>query len=327
MPDKEAIVCVHTQHAAPGDLVVMSAFIRDLATQFGDRFTVDVETHHKEIWRNNPHITKASRKSAKYHTLTYGHFLRTISQHPYHYLTSFYRNFQEITGIRVPVRFPYGDLHLSEEEKEPLVSGRYWVVLNGGKSDFTVKIWSYTRVQQVVDRLRDYGIGCVQTGAAFESHRHGVLDNCLSTVGTSNLRDMMRLIYHADGVLCPVTAAMHMAAAFQKPCVVWGGGREHWWWEAYVNSDQNFLEGSGKLKVEHRYLHTLGLLDCCPTDKGCWLNKVVQSEEDRGKRYCKLPVQEPGGQWIPECMRLITVDHVVDAVLSYYTDGLLSWPT
>ena len=51
----------------------------------------------------------------------------------------------------------------------------------------------------------------------------------------------MRLTYHAQGMLCPVTALMHLAAAAEmkggwpknRPCVVVAGGREPMQWEAY----------------------------------------------------------------------------------------------
>jgi hypothetical protein len=128
---------------------------------------------------------------------------------------------------------------------------------------------------------------------------------------------MARLIYHAEGVICPITAAMHFAAALQKPCVVIAGGREEWWWEAYVPGKGNFgPDLREEVQVPHRFLHTIGLLDCCRR-KGCWRNTV-----DEGESKCKYPL-DVAGQRVPKCMVMISVEHVVEAVMSYYEDGTL----
>jgi hypothetical protein len=106
--------------------------------------------------------------------------------------------------------------------------------------------------------------------------------------------------------------------------VVLAGGREHWWWEAYVNVTgvENFGAYSQPVKVPHRFLHTQGLLDCC-LDRGCWKNKILHTQKDKHRSYCKQPVDDDYGQTVPKCMKMITVDHAVEAVMSYYADGTL----
>ena len=97
-----------------------------------------------------------------------------------------------------------------------------------------------------------------------------------------------------------------------KHCVVIGGGREEPWWEAYTNcyTPTSWGDACEPVKVEHTYLHTVGLLDCC-RDRGCWKNKVTSDEKDGKRSYCKRPVKAEGGQRVPECMNMITAAHVV----------------
>lgn len=147
---------------------------------------------------------------------------------------------------------------------------------------------------------------------------HYPLPGALDVTGPANLREFLWYIYHADGVICCITAAMHIAAALQRPCVVVAGGREHWWWEAYVNTSmQTFGPKAAPVPVPHRYLHTQDLLPCC-MGRGCWKNKVTRAEKDKPGYYCHDPVDDGYGQIIPQCLNMITPEMVVDAVCSYY---------
>ena len=107
----------------------------------------------------------------------------------------------------------------------------FWVVVAGGKFDVTIKWWERSRFQSVVDHFRDK-IQFVQVGDF--GHHHPRLRGVIDFRGQTDLRQLIRLIYHAHGVLCPVTAVMHLAAAVpykhipgaHRPCVVVAGGRE-----------------------------------------------------------------------------------------------------
>jgi len=221
--------------------------------------------------------------------------------------------------------YPKGDLHLDDwHYKNSPIAERYWIVVPGSKTDFTTKAWSATRWQQLINKLRDAGLKLIRCGATSRDCVNPPVDGVLDLLGQTNLRDLVWLVHHSDGVICPITSLMHMAACFDKPCVCIAGGREHWWWEAYVNvvGVENFGPYSQSVRVPHRYLHTQGLLECC-RDRGCWKNKVLHTQKDKHRSYCKLPVDDGFGQTIPECLRMITVEHVLEAVMSYYKDGTL----
>jgi hypothetical protein len=118
---------------------------------------------------------------------------------------------------------------------------------------------------------------------------------------------------------------MHMAAAFNKPCVVIAGGREPWWWEAYTNENRiaNMRVRSPHWQlpldddyVEHTYLHTMDKLPCCK-GKGCWKSKLTKTSS------CCTNVVEIGGQQLPKCKAMITPELVIDSIFKYYKDGVI----
>jgi hypothetical protein len=126
--------------------------------------------------------------------------------------------------LRIPVTKFRGDIHLSALEKswmsqveEDPIHWRqdFWIVVAGGKYDFTAKWWDPSRYQRVVDHFAE-SIQFVQCGESH--HYHPRLRGVIDLVGKTDVRQFVRLMYHASGVVCPVTFAMHLAAAVEvKP--------------------------------------------------------------------------------------------------------------
>lgn len=119
-------------------------------------------------------------------------------------------------------------------------------------------------------------------------------------------------MYHADGVLCPVTFAMHLAAAVEtKPgrprhraCVVVAGGREPAHWEAYTH---------------HQFLSVNGILPCC-SHGGCWKSRcqlVGDGDAKDRSDLCESHVQVTPELRIPRCMELITAADVIRKIELY----------
>ena len=92
-------------------------------------------------------------------------------------------------------------------------------------------------------------------------HVEGVVD----LRGRTSLRQLVRLMYHAQGAISAVSLLMHLAAAVEvkpgmpknRPCVVIAGGREPAHWEAYTH---------------HQYISNNGALPCCKNG-GCWKSR------------------------------------------------------
>jgi ADP-heptose:LPS heptosyltransferase len=320
---------------APGDVSMLTALVRDIKLTYGARYDINVGTNFDAIWRHNPHLDKTmtpDSKGVEIIKMKYGITDQKVNR--VHFLTDFYKYFKKKTKIHVPLLHPKADLHFTDDEKQnPVISGRYWIIVPGGKTDITNKFWSQVRYQQTVDRLRPFGLNFVQEGAVKKLCVHPPLDNVLSVVGMTSVRDLMVNILHAEGVICGVTFQMHLAGAMDIPCVVLGGAREEAWWEEYSNEYVGaFGDKCSPVKVPHRYLHTSGI-NCQDANRngkvGCWKQRVLKMPDNakHNNSLCKQPTLAEEGQVIPKCLDLITTDHVVESVMSYYEDGYLPPPS
>ena len=309
---------------APGDVLVLTAAVRDLHTAHPDAFRIAVDTSFPAIWDKNPHVERPVPTWAPDRVIDAEYpLIHRSNNRPGHFLQGFIHNLEQKLGVSIPIGPFRGDIHLSEEEKRlpcPAVeaghSGPYWVVVAGGKFDFTAKWWDPAACQSVVDHFKDR-IHFVQCGVADDFHPP--LANVTNLVGRTTLREFIRLIYHADGVLCPVTFAMHLAAAVPsrpgapplRPCVVIAGGREPAHWEAYPG---------------HQFLHTIGALDCC-AHGGCWKSRCqpVGDSDPADHNLCTRPITLKDGLQIGKCMSIITPARVIEAISLYYEGGILRY--
>src|SRR6185503_17819165 len=149
-------------YQSPGDLVTLTAAVRDLHECYPDQFITDVRTGSPELWDNNPYITplEATDPGVKVFVCHYP-LIQHSNQRPIHFIHGFIEYLNYKLGLQIkPTRFG-GDIHLSTEEKslpspveeiigEPLP---YWIIVAGGKLDITIKWWHFRRWQAVVDHF------------------------------------------------------------------------------------------------------------------------------------------------------------------------------
>lgn len=305
---------VLTNYQSPGDIVMLTAAVRDLHLSCPGEFETDVRTSCPDLWLNNPWITPLNEGDFGVETLECHYPLVHHSNRlPYHFIHGFMEYLGGRLGVRVHPHHFKGDIHLSEEEKdarpfqEAVGEDPYWIINAGGKFDFTTKWWSSGRYQEVVNRLKGR-VHFVQVGEA--GHHHPPLEGVTDLRGKTSLRELVLLTHRAQGVVCPVTLLMHLAAAVEtpyghppnRPCVVIAGGREPPHWEAYPF---------------HRFLHTVGMLGCCARG-GCWRSRVVPLNDgdlkDHPHSLCMNVAQEEN---LPRCMDMITADDVVRGIEGY----------
>lgn len=311
---------------APGDCLVMTNAIRDLNLAYPNRFKIDVRTPCNDIFNNNLYITKLTYNEQDYqkllrgfHKLTAGDVQKgkhlgwiddilVIDMHyplihlsgtkGSHFSEGHTQFLSDVLELDIPQTDLRPQLFLNQTEQSwanPLmlkkgIKDKYWVLNAGSKGDFTLKQYPY--YQEVVDELKDK-IKLVQIGV--KSHKHSVLEGTIDMVGETNTRELMRLIYHAEGVISCVSFPMHIAAAFNKPCVVVAGAREGTRWELYPN---------------HQFIYVNGCLPCAKYD-GCWKSKQEE---------CNNKVED-----IARCMTLIKPNDVVRAVERYYDGEILTY--
>jgi ADP-heptose:LPS heptosyltransferase len=348
---------------SPGDIVMMTAAVRDLHRARPNEYFTDVCTSAQELWDNNPNVTKLgwrmeglgeqTEPESSKETIFLKHKFKIIKEDPeleivelnyhgeypasinrsnksaYHFIHGFAQDLGQKLGVDVPITEFKGDIHISETEarwmsaiEEMGIRENFWIMMAGGKNDFTAKWWNPESYQKVVDAMQGKAL-FVQCGQ--ESHFHKPLEGVINLIGKTNIRQFVRLMYHSEGVVCGVTFAMHLAAAVpmrpfdnkgqrrppQRACVVVAGGREGTHWESYPH---------------HRFLHTIGALPCC-AHGGCWKSRcqtVGDGDPKDTENLCVAPVQIKKDLKIPKCMDLITPQQVVDNINMYLSNGLFS---
>ena len=301
-------------HQSPGDIVMLTAAVRDLHRAYPGRFLTDVRTPCPHMWENNPYITPLRDDAPDVMTIDCEYpLIHRSNQVPYHFIHGFIEFLNDRLGLTAKPTLFKGDIHISDLEKSWFSQVRdltgdddpFWIIVAGGKTDFTIKWWDAQRYQAVVDHFRGR-VRFVQIGEA--PHHHPPLSGVIDLRGKTDLRQLIRLTYHAQGVLCPVTLMMHLAAAVEvkggfpknRPCVVVAGGREPPHWEAYPH---------------HQFLHTVGALACCD-DGGCWKARTVPIGDGDAKDLPGNLCVDVVGR-LPRCMDMITVSDVVGRIAMY----------
>lgn len=303
MPRKLILSC----RLSPGDVLMLTAAVRDLHRLYPGQFITDVRTPCPDLWKHNPHLTPLddSDPEAEFIECHYP-LIQQSNQGAMHFIHGYPRFLGERLQVNLMPGEFRGDLHLADDETGlPFQLDEFncgnlpvWIVCAGGKYDFTIKWWHWRRYQAVVDHFRDR-IFFVQVGES--GHYHPSLKNVFDLRGKTTLRDLVRLMHHADGVLCGVTLHMHLAAAvplregrFSRPAVVIAGGREAPHWEAYPT---------------HQFLHTVGMLPCC-AGGGCWRSRTVPlgdgDDKDKPENLCRDVVNG-----LPRCMDMISKETVI----------------
>lgn len=306
---------------SPGDILMLTAAVRDLHVCYPGRFLTDVRSSCPDLWQHNPLLTPLRDDEPGVETIDCHYpLIDRINSAPFHFLHGFVEHLNEVLGLRIePTQFK-GDVYLSDEERrwfETVVEHKgevphFWLFASGGKFDYTIKWWSPARYEQVIEHFRGR-IDFVQVGEA--DHHHPALRGAVDLRGQTTLRQLLRLMYHAQGAVSAVSLLMHLAAAVEtrpgaprnRPCVVIAGGREPPHFTAYPH---------------HQYLHTVGALRCCE-DGGCWKSRVkpLGDGDPKDQELCVDVVGE-----LPRCMHMITADEVIRRIETYYEGGALSYP-
>lgn len=294
-----------------GDVVVSTSVIRDLFLQHNDKFSIDYRGSAKQVFENNPYLTPLKDGEAEIIELKYP-IIKQTKFNPVHFIQAYHPYLSEQLGVEIKFTRGAGDIHLSKEEinsPNPFQKP-YWLIVSGGKKDFTNKWWDWKRYQKVVDELKGR-VNFVQVGKLNINNEHPELDGCINMLNQTSVRELINLVYHAEGILCGVTSLMHLAAAVptktEKPraCVVVAGAREETSWEAYP---------------WHQYIHRQGTLPCCYRG-GCWKSRIKPREDVPNEKHdnslCELPIEIEEGRFIPKCMDMISANDVLVAIEHY----------
>jgi len=347
-------------HDGLSDAVLLTALVRDFQRATGGEFLVDVHTDGMPLWLYNQHISRLDWRAVAYDgssplepheyplpgqrmkLVCYdseiqvvqlsksGHFAASESLNhinAYQAIHSFAHDISQTLGLSavVPIGEQEGDITLSDVERgwvsqveELGVPHTCWLVSTGGAYERSAMWWDPVRYQRVIDEFEGK-ITFVQVGA--DSERQPRLRGAIDLVGKTDLRQLVRLMYHAGGYLGPANFLMHLAAAVpvrpfdrqmrkrapKRAAVIISGGREPSQWIAY--------EG-------HQVIHTNGMLPCCAVG-GCGKTRCEEPHplEPHPDSLCSMPVSIARGSVIPRCLDMITPRAVIDRIRFYYEGG------
>jgi ADP-heptose:LPS heptosyltransferase len=320
MAAPERLVLRNSQSA--GDIVMLTAAVRDLHRCYPGRFLTDVRTSCADLWIGNPWLTKLDAHEPGVRVIDCHYpIIHKSNTTPYHFLFGFIEYLNDELGLRIQPTEYRGDVHLTNEEKgwfDRVEEARgparpYWLFASGGKWDYTIKWWSAARYQEIVRHFKGR-IDFVQVGESH--HHHPPVEGVIDLRGRTSLRQLIRLMYHAQGAISAVSLLMHLAAAVEvkpgmpknRPCVVIAGGREPPHFTAYPH---------------HQFIHTVGALRCCDNG-GCWKARTVPlGDGDRKDEPGQLCVDVVGD--LPRCMDMISADEVIRRIEWYFDGGALSY--
>lgn len=329
-PDKRKPLML-SNYQAIGDIVIMTAAVRDFVIAHGDKYRVNVSTPFPDLWTAHEYLDTSvtdETPGVQHVKVGYDWCVNHSNQSPYNFIHGFHIDIAQKLGIPwFPVTEFGGHVPLTQEETSWISmihehythkDTPYWLIVNGGKPDYTAKHWLSEYAQQVVNSYRNK-IQFVQIGTRDYSHMHDDLKGVINLVGKTDIRQLVRLIYHAQGIVTPITGAMHLSAAIptrddhppKRACVTICGGREPHQFIDYAN---------------HQTLHTNGVLPCCDNG-GCWKSRTVPlgvggADEDRLDRELCIdtvpwPENNKRGRPVQRCMTLITPSMVTRAIDNY----------
>ena len=323
----EAKKIILRNHQSPGDVLMLTAALRDLHLSHPGKFVTDVDTPFPQLWQFNPHVTKLnSEEKVEIFQMNYP-IIHESNEGPYHFIHGFRLYLEEQLKLSIKATKFWGDIHFAPEERGWISMVHqhftgwdtpFWLICTGGKLDYTAKWWIPEFAQEVVDYFQDR-IQFVQFGADGRDHHHPPLKKVINLVGQTDIRMFMRLMYHASGVICPVTFAMHLAAATpakpghpkMKACVVTAGGREPSVFTSYTH---------------HVFLHSNGQMPCCDNG-GCWKSRTsaLADGDEKDTSLC-LDTVPFNGRAVQRCMHdLVTAKDVIRAVEKYHEGGALRY--
>lgn len=295
---------------SPGDVCTLTVAVESLHRNYPGEYKTYVECSLPQAFEANPNVHIGEPEEEEYETIEMEYPTIHLSDDISH---SFIYGYLDFLANKLRKRItpffnaPY--IPLSDEEKEWMGTieervGKkvpYWLVNSGVKRDFTCKQWPLEYYQEVVDKTRG-SVQWIQIGAM--EHNHRPLKHVINLVGQTDHRELMRLVYHSEGGLGPVTYLQHLCAAYKKPYFCIAGGREASTWIQYP--------------FQHTF-HSVGTLPCCK-EGGCWKSRVVpllaydKDTDDSNSRICERPLfsfESP----IPECMGKIVPEAVIASLV------------
>src|SRR6266568_4060244 len=87
---------------SPGDIVMLTAAVRDLHFWYPAQFSTDVRTFCPELWENNPHLTPLSENDTEVELIDCSYpLIDRSNEAPYHCLHGFIDFLNQRLGLNI----------------------------------------------------------------------------------------------------------------------------------------------------------------------------------------------------------------------------------
>src|ERR1044071_8584961 len=102
---------------ALGDIVMLTAAVRDLHLCYPDQFQTDVRTPFPELWENSPHLTPLQESDADASLIECSYpLINRSNEEPYHCLHGYMEFLNAKLGLQIRPTSFRGDIHISQLE-------------------------------------------------------------------------------------------------------------------------------------------------------------------------------------------------------------------
>jgi len=282
---------------SPGDILMLQLAVRELHKSYPNVFETDIISPYPEITYGNPFLTRLIPNGMKdpdadIVEVGYTYELKRGKFSGSHFSDGFITDINHKLGLNINKKDMYPSIYLKNNEENDIkkkydLPDKFWIFNAGIKIDIPLKSWILDYWIDLFDMTR--GINLIQVGSNKHVHPDFGKD-ITSLIGkTECLREFIKVCYHAEGYIGPISMGMHIMAAFNKPAIIIAGGRECPTWEFYPT---------------HQFLHTVGILNCCKRT-GCYKSQRDECENiDTRFNY-------------PKCMTMIYPAAVLNKLALY----------
>src|SRR6266536_6391887 len=99
LPRKLILTC----NLSPGDIVMMTAAVRDLHLAHPGTFVTDVRTPAMQLWENNPFLTPLSEDEPGVQVIPMHYdLIHDSNEGAHHFIHGYARHLEEVLGLRIP---------------------------------------------------------------------------------------------------------------------------------------------------------------------------------------------------------------------------------
>ena len=269
-----------------GDNVYGSAVVENIVKS--GKFLVNVETNHKALWENCPHLDRSITRENADLIVRQRNLYNWETGTP-HIIEGVTARISLDTGVQIPVETKRPVCYM-ELPPERLIEKPYVLINTGWQGSAETKKWARSYWLQLLDSCPE--VTFVQFG---QKRNHATpLPGAVDMIDKTSIQDLARLVRDAQCVISPPSGITHLAGAFGTPFISLAGGRE----------PASLVTYPGGV-----VLSSCGQLECCKTG-GCHRNHFT------GEKCGAEPVQCPGDT-LPtgKCMTLITPEEVLQNLL------------